>query len=246
MADTALNPSHTIARILARPLQLYLGLKGDALDKRIAQLLDLVQLPQRVRQAPAGRTVGRPEAARQPGARAGGRTRPDPVRRSDFGARHRGRRGHPRPAGGIAQGTGRVLHVHQPRPEHRARGLRRHRGAVRRPEGRGHGAAPRSATRRAIPYFHLLATSVPELRPGWLDEVGAAQRAALAAGAGAGRPRRDLQLPGPLPAARGRRVRQQDAAAARARRRRRGVLPSQRRRTAGAAAGPEPRPEFVA
>ena len=29
------------------------------------------------------------------------------------------------------------------------------------------------------PYFHLLATSVPELRPGWLDEVGAAQRAAL-------------------------------------------------------------------
>jgi peptide/nickel transport system ATP-binding protein len=29
------------------------------------------------------------------------------------------------------------------------------------------------------PYFHLLATSVPELRPGWLDEVGSARRAAL-------------------------------------------------------------------
>ncbi|HEY1227754.1 MAG TPA: ABC transporter ATP-binding protein, partial [Ramlibacter sp.] len=34
MADTALNPSHTIAELLARPLQLYLGLKGAALDKR--------------------------------------------------------------------------------------------------------------------------------------------------------------------------------------------------------------------
>jgi peptide/nickel transport system ATP-binding protein len=29
------------------------------------------------------------------------------------------------------------------------------------------------------PYFHLLANSVPELRQGWLEEVGAAQRAAL-------------------------------------------------------------------
>jgi peptide/nickel transport system ATP-binding protein len=29
------------------------------------------------------------------------------------------------------------------------------------------------------PYFHLLASSVPELRQGWLDEVGTAQRAAL-------------------------------------------------------------------
>ena len=46
MADTALNPSHTISDILARPLQLYRGLKGPALDKRIAELLDLVQLPQ--------------------------------------------------------------------------------------------------------------------------------------------------------------------------------------------------------
>jgi peptide/nickel transport system ATP-binding protein len=29
------------------------------------------------------------------------------------------------------------------------------------------------------PYFHLLASSVPELRQGWLEEVGAAHRAAL-------------------------------------------------------------------
>ena len=57
MADTALNPSHTIADILARPLQLYHGLKGEALDNAAsAKLLDLVQLPQACARAPARRT----------------------------------------------------------------------------------------------------------------------------------------------------------------------------------------------
>jgi peptide/nickel transport system ATP-binding protein len=45
MADTALNPAQTIETILARPLQFYLGLSGKALQQRIKQLLDLVQLP---------------------------------------------------------------------------------------------------------------------------------------------------------------------------------------------------------
>ena len=44
-ADTALNPSHTIERILARPLEFYKGLKGPALRRRIGELLDLVKLP---------------------------------------------------------------------------------------------------------------------------------------------------------------------------------------------------------
>jgi peptide/nickel transport system ATP-binding protein len=44
-ADTALNPSQTIERILARPLQFYRGLKGLALRRRIDELLDLVKLP---------------------------------------------------------------------------------------------------------------------------------------------------------------------------------------------------------
>jgi peptide/nickel transport system ATP-binding protein len=44
-ADTALNPSQTIERILARPLQFYRGLKGQALRRRIDELLDLVRLP---------------------------------------------------------------------------------------------------------------------------------------------------------------------------------------------------------
>jgi peptide/nickel transport system ATP-binding protein len=44
-ADTALNPSRTIEAILARPLQFYRGLKGEALRRRIDELLDLVKLP---------------------------------------------------------------------------------------------------------------------------------------------------------------------------------------------------------
>jgi peptide/nickel transport system ATP-binding protein len=44
-ADLALNPAHTVQRILARPLQFYLGLRGAALHRRIVALLDMVRLP---------------------------------------------------------------------------------------------------------------------------------------------------------------------------------------------------------
>ncbi|CAN7638356.1 ABC transporter ATP-binding protein [Variovorax sp. LjRoot178] len=54
MADTALNPSQTIESILARPLQFYKGLRGEALLRRIRELLDLVKLPHSV----AGRLPG--------------------------------------------------------------------------------------------------------------------------------------------------------------------------------------------
>ncbi|NDZ12452.1 ABC transporter [Variovorax sp. WS11] len=54
MADTALNPSQTVERILARPLQFYKGLRGEPLRQRIRELLDLVKLPQTV----AGRLPG--------------------------------------------------------------------------------------------------------------------------------------------------------------------------------------------
>jgi peptide/nickel transport system ATP-binding protein len=57
-ADTALNPSQTIERILARPLQFYKGLKGAALQRRIGELLDLVQLPQSLAQRLPGGLSG--------------------------------------------------------------------------------------------------------------------------------------------------------------------------------------------
>ncbi len=45
MADTALNPAHSVSKALSRPLTFYHGLTGAALDRRVAELLDLVKLP---------------------------------------------------------------------------------------------------------------------------------------------------------------------------------------------------------
>lgn len=45
MADTALNPGHSIRQILSRPLTLFHGLSGKALDSKLRELLDLVKLP---------------------------------------------------------------------------------------------------------------------------------------------------------------------------------------------------------
>ncbi|WP_277963471.1 ABC transporter ATP-binding protein [Pseudomonas sp. RIT-To-2] len=58
-ADTALNPMHSIASILGRPLRACHGLKGAAQRQRIDELLDLVKLPRSL-------------AERRPGALSGG------------------------------------------------------------------------------------------------------------------------------------------------------------------------------
>ena len=64
MADTALNPAQTIESILARPLQFYLGLSGQALQLRIKRLLDLVQLPAATAQRlPGGLSGGQKQRA---------------------------------------------------------------------------------------------------------------------------------------------------------------------------------------
>ena len=44
MADTAMNPRHTVRDIIGRPLSFYLGLTGQAQDQRIMQLLHLIEL----------------------------------------------------------------------------------------------------------------------------------------------------------------------------------------------------------
>jgi peptide/nickel transport system ATP-binding protein len=44
MPDTALNPRHTVRDVIGRPLEFYLGLKGKAQDRRIGELLDLIEL----------------------------------------------------------------------------------------------------------------------------------------------------------------------------------------------------------
>jgi peptide/nickel transport system ATP-binding protein len=44
MADTALNPKLRLRELIGRPAQMYLGLKGKALDERVRSLLSLIEL----------------------------------------------------------------------------------------------------------------------------------------------------------------------------------------------------------
>ena len=57
-ADTALNPRHTIEDILGRPLRFYHGMKGAQRQRRVAELLELVQLPVSVAQRRPGELSG--------------------------------------------------------------------------------------------------------------------------------------------------------------------------------------------
>ncbi|MDE0346303.1 MAG: ATP-binding cassette domain-containing protein, partial [Boseongicola sp.] len=44
MADTALNPKLKIRELVGRPAQMYLGLRGKALEERIRELLSLIEM----------------------------------------------------------------------------------------------------------------------------------------------------------------------------------------------------------
>jgi peptide/nickel transport system ATP-binding protein len=57
-ADTALNPAHTVGRVLGRPLQFYHGLRGPAQTARVAELLELVKLPAAVATRRCGELSG--------------------------------------------------------------------------------------------------------------------------------------------------------------------------------------------
>lgn len=45
MADTAMNPRQTVGTIIGRPLEFYFGIKGKERDKKVAELLEEIELP---------------------------------------------------------------------------------------------------------------------------------------------------------------------------------------------------------
>ncbi len=44
MADTAVNPRHRIREIVGRPLSFYLGMEGDAKERRLRELMEMIEL----------------------------------------------------------------------------------------------------------------------------------------------------------------------------------------------------------
>ena len=44
MADTAMNPRHTVRDIIGRPLEFYLGLRGMERDRRLMKLIEMIEL----------------------------------------------------------------------------------------------------------------------------------------------------------------------------------------------------------
>ncbi len=171
MADTALNPVQTIENILARPLALYHGLKGDPLKRRIASLLDLVQLPGAVAQRlPAGLSGGQKQRVNLARALA---AEPDLILCDEVTS-----------ALDTVVGAAILDLMAQLRRELGVSYLfiSHDLNTVRAVcddivvlyAGRKVEAVPRRAFEQAArhPYFDLLATSVPELRCDWLDQVG--------------------------------------------------------------------------
>ena len=179
-ADTALNPAHTVGRILGRPLAFYRGLKGDAQRQRVEQLLDLVRLPKEV-------------ASRLPGELSGGQKQRINLARAlaaepdlilcdeitsaldtvvaaailDLMAELR-----------------RELSVSYMFISHDINTVRAIcDDIVVLYAGNKVEARPRAALSEPPfhPYSHLLISSVPQLRQGWLDEAGASGAAGLPA-----------------------------------------------------------------
>ena len=178
MADTALNPAHTIEMLLARPLQLYFGLKGEPLKKRIAQLLDLVQLPaQCAQRLPGGLSGGQKQRVNFARALA---AEPDLILCDEVTS-----------ALDTVVGAAVLDLLAQLRRElglsyvFISHDLNTVRAVcddiVVLYAGNKVESVPRAAFSQAArhPYFELLASSVPELRQGWLDQRSSTSRLAL-------------------------------------------------------------------
>lgn len=177
MADTALNPAQTIEQILGRPLAFFHGLRGAALQQRVRGLLDLVQLPLQVlERTPAGLSGGQKQRVNLARALA---AEPDLILCDevtsaldsvvgaailDLLAELRRELG--------------VTYLFISHDLHTVRAICDEIVVMR--HGRKLSQVARADFDRGPhhPYYDLLASSVPELRQGWLDERDRAAAAA--------------------------------------------------------------------
>jgi len=176
MADTALNPSHTIQDILARPLQFYKGLRGAPLQARIDELLDLVKLP---------RTV----AGRLPGGLSGGQKQRVNLARALAAEPELILCDEVTSALDTVVGAAVLDLIAELRRElglsilfishdlHTVRAVCDEIVVMQHGKKLAQVARADYDRRPQHPYYELLARSVPELRRGWLDELDAARPA---------------------------------------------------------------------
>jgi peptide/nickel transport system ATP-binding protein len=174
MADTALNPSHTIRDILARPLQFYKGLRGAPLQARIDELLDLVKLP---------RTV----ADRLPGGLSGGQKQRVNLARALAAEPELILCDEVTSALDTVVGAAVLDLIAELRRElglsilfishdlHTVRAVCDEIVVMQHGRKLAQVARADYDRRPQHPYYELLARSVPELRRGWLDEIDAAR-----------------------------------------------------------------------
>jgi peptide/nickel transport system ATP-binding protein len=172
-ADTALNPGHTVGRILARPLAFYHGMDGAAQRKRVAELLDLIRLPANIAdRLPAELSGGQKQRVNLARALA---AEPDIILCDEVTS-----------ALDTVVGAAILELLAELRRELNLSYLfiSHDISTVRAIcddivvlyAGRQVELAPRAAFREPPfhPYTNLLVESVPELRPGWLEETGSA------------------------------------------------------------------------
>jgi peptide/nickel transport system ATP-binding protein len=170
MADTALNPAHSIGQILERPLRFFHGLRGAALQRRSAELLDLVKLPSTLlTRLPGGLSGGQKQRVNLARALA---AEPELILCDEVTSAL-----DPVVAAAVLEliaelrrelGTSYLFishDLHAVRAVCDALVVMRHGRVLTRVERADYERGPHH------PYYAQLARSVPELRCGWLDEI---------------------------------------------------------------------------